>query len=303
MKLRHGQAVALMVLVTLLWSTAGVVARQLESARSFELTFWRSAFTALSLLVILPLWQGRGVWRRMRSGRWLLWASGACWALMYTAFMVALTLTSVANVLVMMACGPLLTALLSRALTGHRLPARTWMAILMAGSGIAWMFWQQLGRGNWLGSLVALGVPAAAALNWTLVQRNQARGDALDLVPAVLIGGLLSALWTLPLAWPLQASATDVAWLAALGLGQLAVPSVLAVLCARSLSAPEVSLLALLEILFGIALAWLGADEVPSASVLQGGVLVLGALLGNEWLAYRSRVLPAGGSLLDEPVR
>ena len=65
MKLRHGQAVALMVLVTLLWSTAGVVARQLESARSFELTFWRSAFTALSLFLLLPLWQGRGVWARI----------------------------------------------------------------------------------------------------------------------------------------------------------------------------------------------------------------------------------------------
>ena len=288
-RLGHGQAVALMVLVCLLWSTAGVVTRQLEQARSFELTFWRSCFTALSLLVILPLWQGGGVWRRMRTAGWLLWASGACWALMFTAFMVALTLTSVANVLVTMASGPLLTALSTRVLIGHRLPLRTWSAILIAGAGIAWMFWQQIGTGHWLGSVVALGVPAAAALNWTLVQRNQARGGELDLVPAVLIGGLLSALWTLPLAWPLRASAADVAWLAALGLGQLAVPCVLAVRCARALSAPEVSLLALLEILFGIALAWVGADEVPPASALQGGVLVLGALLAHEWLSRRWR--------------
>ena len=62
MQLRHGQAVALMVLVTAMWSIAGVVTRQLEAARSFEVTFWRSLFTLLSLLVILPLWQGRGVW-------------------------------------------------------------------------------------------------------------------------------------------------------------------------------------------------------------------------------------------------
>ena len=55
MKLRHGQAVALMVLVTALWSVAGVVTRQLDSARSFEVTFWRSLFTLVSLLLILPL--------------------------------------------------------------------------------------------------------------------------------------------------------------------------------------------------------------------------------------------------------
>jgi drug/metabolite transporter (DMT)-like permease len=55
------------------------------------------------------------------------------------------------------------------------------------------------------------------------------------------------------------------------------------------LKAPEVSLLALLEIVFGILLAWLGAGEAPQASVLLGGVLVLGALVLNEWLGWRNK--------------
>ena len=38
-----------MLLVTLLWSSAGVVGRQLQQAQGFEVTFWRSAFTALAL--------------------------------------------------------------------------------------------------------------------------------------------------------------------------------------------------------------------------------------------------------------
>ena len=102
-----------MVLVTLLWSTAGVVTRQLDSTRSFELTFWRSAFTAAALLVLLPLWQGPGLWRRMRATGVMLWLSGTCWAAMFTCFMLAMTLTSVANVLITMALGPLLTALVA----------------------------------------------------------------------------------------------------------------------------------------------------------------------------------------------
>ena len=95
---------------------------------------------------------------------------------------------------------------------------------------------------------------------------------------------------TLPLAWPLRASAHDVAWLAGLGLGQLAVPCVLAVVRARVLKPAEVSLLGLLEMLFGIALAWLGAGEVPAPAVWQGGALVLGALLANSWLTYRKEM-------------
>ena len=47
MKLKHGQAVWLMLVVAALWSTAGVVTRQLEHARSFEVTFWRSFFTVV----------------------------------------------------------------------------------------------------------------------------------------------------------------------------------------------------------------------------------------------------------------
>lgn len=297
MKLTHGRAVTLMVLVALLWSTAGVVTRHLEAARAFDVTFWRSFFTAVALLVILPGWQGRGIWVRMARAGWVLWASGACWAIMFTAFMVALTLTTVANVLITLAAGPLLTALVSRLVTGHRLPGRTWAAIVLAGVGIGSMFVSQLAAGSVAGTLVAFCVPMAAAANWTLVQRNRLKAHddcgpgspPIDLVPAVLVGALISTLLTLPLAWPMAASGHDLLLLAGLGTFQLAVPCVLSVVCARVLSAPEVSLLALLEVLFGTLLAWAGAGEAPGGNVLSGGTLVIGALLVNEYLGWRSR--------------
>jgi drug/metabolite transporter (DMT)-like permease len=102
-----------------------------------------------------------------------------------------------------------------------------------------------------------------------------------------LLGAVFSTLLTLPLAMPFQASAHDVGLLAILGLFQLAIPCVLSVICVRVLKAPEASLLCLLEIVFGIALAWWGANEAPQMSVLLGGSLVLGALLMNQWLGWR----------------
>jgi drug/metabolite transporter (DMT)-like permease len=197
----------------------------------------------------------------------------------------------VANVLITMALGPLLTALITRIFLGHRLPRRSWGAIALAGIGIGWMYGSQLSLGapNFLlGSLVALCVPIAGSVQWTLVQKSHAQGLDLDLVPSVLLGALISTLFALPMAWPFQASMHDVAWLAVLGTFQLAIPCALSVICARVLQAPEVALLALLEIVFGIALAWLGANEAPQPSVLLGGVLVLSALLLNEWLGWRS---------------
>jgi drug/metabolite transporter (DMT)-like permease len=291
MRWTHARAVWTMVGVTALWSIAGIVTRQLESAQSFEVTFWRSLFTVVSLLVILPLYQGREFFSRLFYAPRVLWLSGVCWAVMFTAFMVALTLAPVAEVLITMAVGPLLSALIARIFFGQRIALHTWCAIALAGVGMVWMFARPStntqAAGAALGTWVALLVPTSAAVNWSVVQHAQTRGESIDMVPAVLVGAVLSALCTLPLAWPLQASGVDVAWLALLGLVQLAVPCVLVVVCARVLPAPEISLLALLEVLFGIALAWLGANEVPSSQVLSGGTLVVLALLLNAWWTQR----------------
>ena len=275
-----------MVLVAILWSTAGVATRYLEFARSFEVTFWRSLFAALSLLLILPFFQGRSVFVKIRHGGLALWASGVCWSIMFTAYMVAFTLTTVGNVLVTLAIGPLLTAIVARVAIGYRVLPRTWIAILVAGAGIAYMFASQVGSASLLGSLVAFSIPIAGAVNWTISQHAHDQGHDLDLVPAVLMGAVLSTAATSLLAYPFQASLHDVTLLGLLGVFQLAIPCVLCMICARVLHAPELSLLQLLEVIFGILLAWVGANEVPAPSVLTGGALVIGALVANEWLGW-----------------
>lgn len=283
----HRQAVGLMVLVTLLWSIAGVVTRHLDSARSFEVTFWRSFFTALSLAAGLLAWRGRGLWTSLRDGGRWLWLSGLCWAVMFTAFMLALTLTSVAYVLVTMALGPVITALFSRIFLRFTLPWSTWLAIVVAGLGVAVMFGGESGDGFApAGVLVACCVPLAGAANWTVLQRVRQQREV-DMLPAVLIGAIVSALITLPLAWPLQASGHDLGLLALLGAVQLALPCLLVVRLSRHLPAAEISLLALLEVVFGVAWAWLWAAEQLSPNVLVGGGMVLLALVAKETAGLR----------------
>jgi drug/metabolite transporter (DMT)-like permease len=294
MKLSHRSGLWVLVACTLMWSIAGVVSRHFEAARGFEVTFWRSAFNAVALLLLLSAWRGSAaLWRDLRSGGRALWLSGVCWASMFTAFMMALSFTTVANVLVTMSIGPFLTALLSRVVLGHRVPARTWGAIALAGGGIAWMYGHEVAGGDprhLMGTVIALAVPVAAAVNWTLLQHLKGREDPPDMLAAVLLGAVISSLVTLPLALPFVATPRDLGLLGLLGVVQLAIPCLLAVIVARVLSAPEMSLMGLLEVIFGVLLAWLGAGEVPSAAVLGGGVLVLGALVANEVLGLRKAV-------------
>lgn len=313
--LSHAQAVATMVLVTLLWATAGVLARQVRHAQGVEITFWRSVLTAVSMVLILGVWRGAGFWRRTRWSDPLLWLSAACWSVMFTAFMMAMSFTTVANVLIMSALSPVFTALASRLFLGHHLPARTWVAIAAAAAGILYMYASKLSLSHsreMLGIGIALLVPLAGSFQWVLMHREKQRLQALrkqaqawaaahqeadappppavvsrDMLPALILGAALSALMCLPFVFPLQASWADMGWLALLGMFQLAIPCSLIVVCSRVLHAPEISLLALLETIFGILFAWWGAGEVPGVNVLVGGGLIIGARALNEWLGWK----------------
>lgn len=302
--MKHRRAVILMILTTFLWSISGVITRHLDAERGFEVAFWRSLFNGLALSAGLSVLRGRVFWRDVRRAQWPIWVSGVCWSIMFSAYMVALTMISVANLLVAMSIGPLLTALFSRLVLGYHLPLRTWLAIALAGVGIVWMFGKEAMSGvSSAGMLIALMVPLAAATNWTTMQfvaQRQRRaasatvGTSLpeagtDMLPAVLIGTLLSALLMFPAAYPLQASAHDVGILGFLGVFNLAIPCFMVVRLSRELPAAEIALLGLLEVIFGITWAWLWAGEQPSVSTLTGGVLVIGALLANELLGLRKR--------------
>jgi len=275
-------AVALMILCTLLWSTAGVLTRHLDAARSFEVTFWRSAFCALFVVLALLATRGQEALASLRRPSRALLLSGLLWGAMFTCFMIALTLTSTSNTLMVSCASPLLTALLTWMVLREPIAGATWLAIVLAVCGLGWIFSGGVEAGSTrdvLGMCIAFVVPLTSAINVIVFKRS---GHAVDLVPAVCLGALFSALAMLPFAWPLQATFHDIQILGALGCLQLALPCMLMVVAARSLSAPQVSLLAELESVLGPLWAWLGAGEVPTVATLQGGSVVIAALLLNE---------------------
>jgi drug/metabolite transporter (DMT)-like permease len=282
----HRNAVLTMVLCTFLWSLAGIGTRLLDRAEGFEITFWRSFFCAVFVAGALSVQHGRRWWGRLvDSGRPGL-ISGVMWAVMFTCFMIALTKTTVANTLVVMSVSPFLAALLGWIVLKERVAPRTWVAIAIAGLGIVWMVRDGVSAQGLVGMAIAFGVPVAAAINIVNLKRSGAR---LDLVPAVLLGAVISLLATLAPALPLSASLHDIAILAALGVFQLAIPCMLMVRAAQHLAPHEIALLGLLEVVLGPLWAWVGAGEQPAAATLQGGGLVLIALGINTAIGARLR--------------
>ena len=275
-----------MLVAAFLWSIAGVFTRHLDSAKSFEVTFWRSLFCALTMIAWFAYTQGFGAITYVRASGKAGLVSGLMWAVMFTCFMVALTMTSTANVLIVNALSPLFATLLAWAVLKSPVATRTWLAIGAAMVGMLIMFANQAqaGAGVWLGMMVAFGVPVASAINLVTLKKTHAH---VDLAPAVLIGALISCGVTLPLSMPFAATGKDVLLLAILGIFQLGIPCVMMVRASAHLSAPAIALLGLLEVLMGPLWSWLGAGEVPPGTTLLGGAIVLAALVANEIVPKR----------------
>lgn len=276
---RRLRALLLMLVAGLVWSTGGLLVRSVSITDGWEIVFWRSLFMVLFMASVLTAWHGERAPRVVRGIGPAGVLAGFFLSLTFFFFILSVTRTTVANTLVIMSIAPFAAAIFARLFVGEMVPSRTWFAMAIAFSGIAVMFADSLTVGDWLGNLLALGVPLAYASNLTMLRRF---GGAVDMAPTVMIAGLFSIVIALPMGWPIEASWRDIVVLAFMGVVQLGLGCLLMTVATRHLRAAEVGLITLLETILGPIWVWLGVGERPTDPALVGASIVVGALLANE---------------------
>ncbi len=240
----------------------------------WTILFFRGVLVALALVAFFGVRLGRAtpdIFLTMGRAGIL---SGILAAASNILFVVSLTLTSVANTLVIVSAAPLFAAIHSRNFLREAISPRTWIAVLVVFIGIAAIFSGNLGGGALIGDLCAIG--AALFFSGHLTTLRYAKH--LNMVPSVALAGLFTALAVLPLAAPLSVSLRDLVLLTVMGFVMLPLALGLIALGPRLIPAPEVGLLILLESVLGPFWVWLVIGEVPAVQTFYGGVLVLGTL-------------------------
>jgi drug/metabolite transporter (DMT)-like permease len=281
--------VLLMVAAGLCWSTGGIFVRNVASTDGWEIVFWRSVFMVAFLFSVLAGWHRGAVWSKIRAVGGAGVLAGALLAATFFFFILSLMRNTAANTFVLMSTGPFFAAVFGWVFLRERVPPRTWWAIGVALVGATLMFADGLDAGHTLGNLLALGVATMFALNVVVMRRMH---TTVDMVPAVMIAGLISMAVALPFALPLEPTAHDLAVLAPMGCLQLGLGCLLMTRATRTLAAGEIGLLSLIETILAPIWVWLGVGERPSGLALAGAAIVVGALLANEWIGLR-RARPA----------
>ena len=258
---------------------------RLISADPWTLIFWRGLLSGCTILLICMLQMRGSFLRQLRAIGRIGLLAGLIQAVATMFFVNSLRQTAAANTLVILAAVPLFSAVLSRIFLKETIRRRTWIAVSVGFVGIALLFAGSLGGGSLRGDLCAV----IAASLWASYLVTVRQGRAVNMVPALGLGGVISA----GLVWlggvdPLAVPAGDWPYILALGLFVLPVSFGLITLGTRRLPAPEVSLIMLLETPLGPFWVWLVLGERPTLTTLLAGVLIVGTLVVHTLLSIRA---------------
>lgn len=260
---------------------------RLIDADALTIAFWRLLLagggTALFLLVTQGLTPFRAVVQTGRYG--LIYVLGLGWSGLM--FVLAVSLTSVANVVFIIASLPVFAAIFSRIFLAEPFSQRTMLTIAAVVPGLAVIAYGsgETENASLAGDLLALSVSATYAA--ALTAARQARPTSM--VPGMTMGYLLAALVIAPFAMPLSMPVSQVPLV--LGhAGFILISSVLLALGPRYITSAEVGLLVLLETIFAPLLAWAVVGENPGTYTLIGGGIVIAALfVSNLVVLLRQR--------------
>jgi drug/metabolite transporter (DMT)-like permease len=255
-------------------STAGVLLRHIEAASGWQILFYRGLFFFLTMMLFLVVRYRRRFWSVLyatgKPGIFLGVTLGFASAL----YIFGILSTTVANVVFTISAAPLITALLARLILGERPTAGTWAAMLAAICGVGLMVGDGLTGGGLFGVLCALGVAMSfAALLVTLRLRK-----TVDMLPALCIAGIVSALLAFLVTQDLVISLHDMTICIILGTVQFGGGFILITLGTRYVLAAEAALLSLTETVLAPIWVWLAVSETPSALTLAGGAVVITAV-------------------------
>jgi drug/metabolite transporter (DMT)-like permease len=265
---------ALLAASAVAYSTAGFYTRLIE-LDAWTMLFWRGFFGGLFLTgMLLCREQGRVVRAVRAIGRDGLLIA-LCSALATVCFLNALRLSTVADVLVIDATIPFVTAGIAWLVIGEREDWVTLAATMAAVAGVAVMMGAAASDGRLAGNLLAFGMAVLMSVVLVLIRRR----PEISMLPAVGLSAFLCALIVLPFARPFSVSPEVFLLLALFGASQFGLGLLLLALGTPLVSATRGALIGVLQTPLGTLWVWLAFAETPGWMTLVGGAIVIAAVV------------------------
>ena len=259
-------------------SWGGFIIRSFEQASVWQILLLRSFFFMLALISFLVATYKRNIIVIFKKAGFPAVLGGLVMSLSFIAFVVAMTSTTVANVVFIISTQTMFLAIFGYFYLKEKVSLVSFISILLAMSGILVMVGDSLSSGSFFGNLVALAIPINFSILVMIIRKNK----NLDMVPAIFYSGIFSVFYGLVLSESFIFTSHDILMGFFLGVPQLALGFICITIGSRSTPSATIGLLMLTETLCGPLWVWLFLNEIPPLSVLIGGaIIVLAIILKN----------------------
>jgi len=274
------RAILFLFLAATLWSTGGVMIKEL-SWSPLAILVGRNIFSSLLLLA----------WLRRFPTQWTCWKIVAAAAHLLTSFLFisSTKLTTAANAIFLQYTAPVYIVLLAFWFLREK-PSRTdWISMVVIFSGMLLFFGDKLSTSGLYGNILAVlsGVTMAVM---TVALRAQKAGNPAE---SILIAQLTSVVLGFPLV--LRESWTMANWLIILYLGvfQIGLAFLLFTTAIKHVPAIQATLISTLEPILNPIWVFLFVGEEPGLFALAGALVVIGGIAISAIGSARTAPQPA----------
>ena len=256
-------------------SWGGLILRSFESASIWQILFYRSIFFLWVLIAFILLTYRKKTLKKIKEAGVPGLIGGIFLSTNFVAYMYAMMETTVANVVFIISTQTVFLPIVAYIFLKEKISSRGYVAIVLAMIGVTLMIGDSFGTGSLKGNLAALTIP----INFSVLVLIIRKYPKVDMIPAIFYAGILSCLYGLFLLEDMVISTKDI-WLSfLLGVPQLAFGFIFITIGSRTTPAVMVGLLMLMESIFAPIWVWLFYGEIPPASVLIGGIIILSAVV------------------------
>ena len=256
-------------------SWGGFIIRSFEEASIWQILFLRSFFFLLALIAFLFVTYKKNTFNIIKESGLPGLLGGFVLSFSFVAFVVAMSNTTVANVVFIISTQTMFLAIFGYFYLKEKVSLIGLISILLAMSGIVIMVGDSISGGSLFGNIVALAIPINFAILVMIIRKN----TKVDMVPAIFYSGIFSLIYGFFLTESFEFTKHDL-WMGfLLGVPQLAVSFICITIGSRTVESATVGILMLMETLCAPLWVWLFLNEIPPISVFIGGAVIISAII------------------------
>jgi len=256
-------------------SWGGFVIRSFEEATVWQILLLRSVFFMIALMIFLIATYKKNTIRIIKDAGYPAVLGGLVMSLSFIAFVVSMSITTVANVVFIISTQTMFLAIFGYFYLKEKVSLISFLSILLAMGGITIMVGDSLSTGSFFGNIVALAIPINFSILVMIIRKNK----NLDMVPAIFYSGIFSIIYGLILSESFVFTGHDVLMGFFLGVPQLAFGFICITIGSRTTASATIGLLMLTETIFAPLWVWLFLNEIPPLGVLIGGCVIITAII------------------------